>query len=511
LEIVIAKTAGFCFGVNKAVQLVNELIERNVKNIYTLGPVIHNEQVVDRLKANGVKVIEDISEIEEGEQSLSHLVIRAHGVTPGIYDEISAKGLDVIDATCPYVKKIHNLVRDKYEQGFRIIIIGDRSHPEVKGINGWCGNSATMVESEEDARKLPQSDEPCCVVAQTTLSKGKWELIIDILEKKFKNLIKFDTICYATSSRQAEAKEIAETVDVMIVVGSRSSSNTQKLYDLCRKICPDTYKIETFGDLPPLNIEKVKRIGITAGASTPDWIIKEVIEKMEELNKQDSEMSFKEAFEQSLVTLKTGEIVKGRIIGFSNTEVYVDLGFKSDGVITKEEFSDDPDFEPEENLKIGDEIEAFVVRVNDGEGNVVLSKKKVDAMKGWAMLEEAFENKTPVKAKVIEETNGGLIASAQGIRIFIPASQVGERYVKDLKEFLKQTINIRIIEFNKHKKKLVGSQRILFTEERARREEELWSGIEVGRKYAGTVDLHFHSFPQSAPQHPASHPSRQSQ
>lgn len=484
MEIIVANSAGFCFGVNKAVSLAHELLDSTNVKIYTMGPIIHNEQVVKRLSDRGVKVIDEIEQAE----GLAHVVIRAHGVAPEVYEKIKNFNLEMTDATCPYVKKIHNLVKEKYEEGCQIIIIGDRYHPEVNGINGWCNNTAYIVNSIHDVDALPENDDKkVCVVAQTTITYEKWQIINDYLKNKFKNIIKFDTICNATSKRQSEAAEIAKIVDMMIVIGSKSSSNTHKLYEICKAYCPETYKIETSGDLPPVNIKKIKKVGITAGASTPDWIIKEVLEKMEELNKQENEMSFKEAFESSLVTLQTGEIVKGKVIGFNNAEVYVDLGFKSDGIIPMEEFADDPDFKPEENLKIGDEVEAFVIRVNDGEGNVLLSKKKVDAMKSWDKIEEAFENKTPLKARVIEVTNGGVIASASGIRIFVPASQISDRYVKDLNEYLKQTVNLRITEFNRSKKRFIGSQRVLLEEEKRRLENELWNSIEVGKKYEGTV------------------------
>jgi small subunit ribosomal protein S1 len=484
LEIIVAKSAGFCFGVDKAIRTALDLVENcDNLNVYTLGPIIHNEQVVKKLASKGAKVIDDV----EQAATPGHVLIRTHGVTPEIYNKIEECGLGATDATCPYVKKIHTLVKEKHEQGYQIIIVGDRNHPEVEGINGWCGKTAFIVESLEDVERLQYSDKPVCVVAQTTLTNEMWQTINNNLKNKFKNIIKFDTICNATNKRQTEAAEIAKNVDMMFVIGSSKSSNTQKLYAICKANCDQTFKIETSGDLPPVDIKKIKKVGITAGASTPDWIIKEVIEKMEELNKQENEMSFKEAFESSLVTLQTGEIVKGKIIGFNNAEVYVDLGFKSDGIIPIDEFVDDPDFKPEGNLNIGDEVEVFVIRVNDGEGNVLLSKKKVDAMKSWNKIEEAYENKTSVRAKVVEVTKGGVIASTDGIRIFIPASQVSDRYVKDLNEFLKQTLNIRIIEYNKARKKIVGSAKVILAEERSRKEEELWGSIEVGKKYTGIV------------------------
>jgi 4-hydroxy-3-methylbut-2-enyl diphosphate reductase len=326
-----------------------------------------------------------------------------------------------------------------------------------------------------------------CVVAQTTLTKEKWENVIKLLNKKFENILKFDTICSATSDRQTEAAKVAKIVDMMLVVGGTSSSNTQKLYEICKKHCKETYKIETSGDIPPVDIKKIEKIGITAGASTPEWVIKEVICKMEELNKQGSELSFKEAFESSLVTLNTGDIVKGKIIGFNNSEVFVDLGFKSDGIIAMEEFTDDVDFNPAESIKVGEEIEVFVVRVNDGEGNVQLSKKKIDSIKGWDKLVQAYQNKTPVKVKITEIVKGGAISVTSGIKIFIPASQISNRFVKDINEFSKQVMDIRIIEYNEQKKKFVGSARVLLEEERASKENEIWGNIEIGKKYTGTV------------------------
>ncbi len=483
MEIIRAKTAGFCFGVDKALNEVLKLVEKSDKNIYTFGPIIHNEQVVDRLKAKGVLVVEEI----EKANSPGYLVIRAHGVPPECYEKLENTGLDTVDATCPYVKKIHRLVNEKYQEGYNIVIVGDREHPEVKGINGWCGNNAFIVNTEEEAEAITEGEKGLCVVAQTTANRYKWDKINKYLKNKFENILKFDTICNATITRQTEAEEIAEKVDAMIVVGGRNSSNTRKLYEICKNKCKETFMIETSDELPQFDIKKIKRVGVTAGASTPDWIIKEVIKKMDELNKQEHEMSFEEAFENSIVTIQTGNIVKGRIIGYNNSEVYVDLGFKSDGIISMDEFLEDPDFKPEESLKIGEEIDVFVIRVNDGEGNVLLSKKRVDAAKNMDKLEEAFENKTPVKGKITEIVNGGAIANVGGIKVFIPASQVSDRYVKDLKEFLKQVVTLRIIEFNKQKKRIVGSQRVILEEQKAKNASNVWGNIEVGKKYTGTV------------------------
>jgi 4-hydroxy-3-methylbut-2-enyl diphosphate reductase len=483
MELVIASTAGFCFGVNNAVKIVFDLANENKDKIYTWGPIIHNEQVVDRLRNYGVKSIDN----EEQAQIPAKIVIRAHGVSPAIISSIEEKGLKIVNATCPYVEKIQHLVHQRYNAGYQIIIVGDKSHPEIIGINGWCNNTAYIIDKEEQVNSLPDIAKNICVVAQTTFIREKWEKIIHCLNKRFENVLKFDTICNATDKRQTEAEKISKEVDMVLVIGGENSSNTNKLYEICKANCRQTYKIQTADDIPSVDIKKFKKIGITAGASTPDWVIKEVIQKMSELNKQDLEMSFAEAFESSLVTLTTGQITKGKIIGYNNNEVYVDLGFKSDGIIPMQEFSDDVDFNPEKSLKVGDEIDVFVVRVNDGEGNVLLSKKRVDAVKGWDIVENAFETKKPVTVKISEKVNGGVVGYASGVKIFIPASQISDRFVKDLSEFVKTVLQVEIIEFNKQKKKVVGSSRTIIEKQKEIASSQIWDTIQIGKTYKGQV------------------------
>lgn len=483
MELIIAGTAGFCFGVNNAVKIVFDLAKNKENSIYTLGPIIHNAQVVDKLAGYGVKTIDDPGQSEVP----AKVVIRAHGVGPEVLALLKEKGVDVVNATCIYVEKIQRLVSNKYNEGYQIIIIGDKTHPEIIGINGWCNNSAYIIEDSDYVENLPEIKKNICVVAQTTFIREKWEKIIQSLNKRFENVIKFDTICNATDKRQNEAEKISKEVDMVFVIGGENSSNTNKLYEICRANCERTYKIQTASDIPPVDIKKIKKIGITAGASTPDWVIKEVIQKMSELDKQDFEMSFAEAFESSLVTLTTGQITKGKIIGYNNSEVFVDLGFKSDGIIPMQEFSDDADFNPEKSLKVGDEIDVFVVRVNDGEGNVLLSKKKVDAVKGWDVIESALETKKPVTVKITEKVNGGVIGNSSGVKVFIPASQISDRFVKDLQEFVKQVMQVQIIEVNRQKRKVVGSARILIEKSKETASNEIWSNIETGKSYKGTV------------------------
>jgi len=482
MDLVIASTAGFCFGVNNAVKIVFDLATKSEDKIYTIGPIIHNDQVVNKLTESGVTAI------DEPEQATlpSKVVIRAHGVGPNLISALEDRGVDIVNATCPYVEKIQRLVCEKHKDGHQIIIIGDKNHPEIIGINGWCDNSAFIIENEEQVNSLPNTQSSVCIVAQTTFIREKWEKIIQSLNKRFENVLKFDTICNATDKRQAEAEKISKEVDLVLVIGGENSSNTNKLFEICKANCKSTYKIQTASDIPPVDIKKIKKIGITAGASTPDWVIKEVIHKMSELDKQDLEMSFAEAFESSLVTLTTGQITKGKIIGYNINEVYVDLGFKSDGIIPIQEFSDDANFNPE-SLKIGDEIEVFVVRVNDSEGTVMLSKKKVDAVKGWDVLESAYETKKPIAVKINEMVNGGVIGYAHGVKIFIPASQISDRFIKDLSEFVKQVLQVQIIEINKQKRKVVGSSRILIEKNKESSSSEVWNTIEIGKTYKGLV------------------------
>ena len=486
MEIIVAKSAGFCFGVTNAVNKAFDTIDNNKEStIYTLGELIHNPQIINKLEEQGILPIEDTSSIDKG----CKIIIRAHGVPKIIYDEINNKGIEIVDATCPYVKRIHNLVNEKSKEGYDIIIVGDKNHPEVKGIMGWIDGKNYVINSSEEANRLIIDSSKTCIVAQTTINEKKWQDICTILNKKFANILKFDTICSATSNRQKEADEISKTVDMMVVIGGKNSSNTQKLFEICKMNCPNTLMIQSALDLLPLDKNSmVKKIGITAGASTPEWVIEEVILKMEEMiSMKDNEMSFKDAFEESLVTLRSGEVVKGRVIGYNNSEVFVDLGYKSDGIISMEEFLDNPDFDPEKDLLQGNEIEVYIVRVNDGEGNVQLSKKKVDAIRGIEKIEEAFNNNTVLEAKIKEAVKGGVTAELYGLRVFIPASQVSDRYVKELKDFVGKKVRFEITEFQKAKKKIVGSCRKILEKERAEKLEKFWYEVEIGKEYEGKV------------------------
>jgi 4-hydroxy-3-methylbut-2-enyl diphosphate reductase len=487
LEIIIAETAGFCFGVDRAIQTMYSNINCPTEKICSLGPIIHNKQVVDDFASKGVKVI---NKIEDFDETYDKIVIRTHGVSRKIYNTIMEKKVKCIDVTCPYVKKIHKIVDKCYNSGHDIIIIGNPNHPEVIGINGWCDNSAIIVEEYKEIKEQLDGITKGCLVAQTTFNRTIFEEIKEYIKENYPKIEVFDTICKATDLRQIEAEEIAKNVDIVIIIGGYNSSNTQKLVAICKKHCSETYHVEGFDDLPKDINLKNKRIGVTAGASTPALIIKEVVEKMTEkdnLQETNAEMSFAENLEKTLVTLNTGDIVKGTVIGVSENEVYVDLGFKSDGIIKASELCTDGSKKPDEVVRIGDEIEVFVVRVDDGEGRVQVSKTKVDSIKGWRKLESAFENEEIVTGKVIDIIKGGVIADVSGMKVFIPASQISDRYEPDLKKFLDKEISLKIIDFNKRKRNIVGSAKTVIIEEKKKKEEEFWNNIEEGKQYTGTV------------------------
>lgn len=480
MKIELAKNAGFCFGVQRAVDMAFKKAEEFDKTIYTLGPIIHNEQVVKRLEEKGVTAVNSVEELKKGDIA----IIRTHGVPKNVYDSAEQKGIEIIDATCPFVKKIHNIVKEMNEKGFQIVIVGDASHPEVIGINGWCENSAIIISTPEEIDKISDKNDLCFVV-QTTFLKKIWEKIKKIAKTSCQEVLTFDTICNATENRQHEAEILSKKADCMIVIGGTHSSNTKKLVDICKRACPDTYHIETADQLPD-NIMNRSIIGVTAGASTPEWIIKEVIDKMSE-EKVLEEMNFAEELEKSMVSLRTGDIVKGTVIGITPTEVYVNLGSKADGIIPVGELSSDPSVSPSDIVKVGDEIEVFVVRVNDIEGTVMLSRRKIEAIEGMRKLEQALENKEILEGKIIEAVNGGVIVLSSGNRVFVPASQASARYVSDLSALVGNDVKFRIIDVNQRRRKIVGSIKSVALEIRKQKLEEFWANAEVGKEYEGTV------------------------
>ncbi len=479
MKIRLAETAGFCYGVDRAVTLaLTEAEKENQKGMYTLGPIIHNPAVVLQLQEKGVAVIDCAEDAPEG----SKVVIRSHGISRQQVEVLRARNCEVVDATCPFVKKIHNTVESYSQKGYRIVIVGDENHPEVQGILGWCEN-ATVICDETEVSEAIFPDEKVCVVAQTTFEQKKWQEIKKKILKIESKCVIIDTICNATHKRQAEAEAVSKESDAVIVVGGRESSNTKRLAQVAGKYCKNIYLIERADEISDVDFSKYHSIGVTAGASTPASIIKEVITMVEE----KTIINFEEELEKTLKPLNNRDIVKGTVIRITPTEVYVNLDAKSDGVIPVSEVSCDPNADVNSILSVGQEIEAFVVRVNDVDGYVTLSMKKLESLAGQKQLEEAYENGTPITSKIVEVVKGGVVAYAFGSKVFIPASQAAERYTEDLDSLLGTDATFKIINYDRRRRKIVGSVKTLAVAARKEKAEAFWASAEVGQKIKGVV------------------------
>ena len=492
-EIILAKTAGFCFGVKRAVDTVYEQVNSSNENVrvFTFGPIIHNEEVVADLEEKGVQIISDENDLKNlyeqqknEPDKIYKIVIRSHGVGEDVYNTIDKYGFDIIDATCPFVKKIHKIVSEESENDKDIIIVGDGEHPEVKGIIGWCKRPPYVIDSIENVDKLDgKIINNSVLVSQTTFNSIKFKELVEFFRKKDYNICVYNTICNATDERQTEAKKLAAAVDAMIVIGGRKSSNTQKLFELCRKECKNTYYIQTLVDLDLTVIESAKRVGITAGASTPNNIIKEVHDSM-------SELSFEELLKQSEENeskIKPGSVVEGKIIGVKPDEIIVDIQYKADGIITRSEYSNVPNIDLTTVANVGDPITVKVVKTNDGEGQVLLSYKRVAAEKSYAMLEEAFENQTVLKAKVTQVVEGGISVIVDECKVFIPASLVSDTFEKNLDKFMNEEVEFVITEFNPKKRRIIGNRKMLISARKAEEAKKLFDSIKVGDVVEGTV------------------------
>ena len=481
----VAETAGFCFGVNRAVETVYELLDAG-KRVCTLGPIIHNPQLVESLAQRGVRIIEMPEEAEAGET----VVVRSHGVPPQVLEKLETLGVAYVNATCPFVQKIHKLVREGSAEGRLVMLAGDAAHPEVEGILGSCkGPYRTFMTAAELEKCFEEHSEfvkmPLLFCQQTTFNVEEWEKCLFFIKKVCTNASVFDTICNATANRQQEARKLSSESDLMLVVGGRHSSNTAKLRDVCAANC-ETYLIETADELHDLPIKGKQNIGITAGASTPASIIKEVLVTMTEIN-ETNELNFEEMLEESLKSLNTDEKVHGVVVGISPTEVYVDVGRKQAGFIPANELSNDPSAKPEDLVKIGDEMDLLIMKTNDQEGTIMLSKKRIDAIKGWEDIAAAMDAEEILTGKVTEVVKGGVIVVYNGIRVFIPASQAVANRGDDL-EVLKNTeVQFRIIEVNRQRRRAVGSIRSVLREQKKAAQAKFWETVEEGQEFTGTV------------------------
>jgi len=539
MQIKVAKSAGFCFGVNRAVELVYKLIEEG-KPVSTLGPIIHNPQLVDDLCQKGVAIVNDVRDKADG----SILVIRSHGVPEQTITQLNSMGADYRDATCPFVAKIHSVVKSESEKGAVIFIAGDRQHPEVIGISGYCKSAPYVFRDESELEKIINSTpdlkgKSISAVAQTTFNTNIWKNCAKTIKKVYTNANVFDTICNATSKRQKEAADLSKSCDVMIIIGGRQSSNTAKLREVCAVHCADnTYLIETADELPEAALRAASCIGVTAGASTPAGIIKEVLNRMSELNqasdqvevieeiqegqaipeseavvaeesvsneaspaatepadpagetaapKSIDEMTFAEALEESLKNFNTDQKVLGTVLSISPTEIQVDIGRKHAGYVMLDELTNDQNLKPEDIVKVGDQINLIVMRTNDQDGTVMLSKRRFDAIKGWEKLITASETGEVLDGTVVEVIRGGVIALAEGVRVFIPASQATTSRDQELETLLGQPVSFRIIEVNRQRRRAVGSIRQVTRERRKAAAKAFWTNIEAGQTFTGPV------------------------
>ena len=506
MPVILAKSAGFCFGVSRAVARVEELLAAG-KRVCTLGPIIHNPQVVGQLAARGVTIADRPEDTPAG----AVLVIRSHGVPENVYDRLRTLGIRYSDATCPFVEKIHRIVAEQSAAGRTVLIAGDPDHPEVLGIRGHCRGDVFVFRDVQELQAIlsndPQSTKRSLImVAQTTFNTNLWEKCADLAKKDCTNLLIFDTICVATTKRQTEAIGLARRCRSVVIVGGRESSNTTKLRDVCAPFC-QTHLIEGAADLRREWFCPGETAGLTAGASTPSDIIKEVHFTMSEIinnsevlestaapenttAENTEEMSSEEFAAMIDATLQnaTDDRVRGLVVGIAPNEVQVEVeGRKQTGYIPVSELSNDPSADPNDLVKIGDELDLLIMRTNDQEGTIMLSKKRVDALKGWDTIVAAEADGTVLEGTVVEIIKGGMLVVTEGVRVFVPASQASLNRMEDLSPLKGQTVKLKIIEVNPHRRHAVGSVRQVAQAARKEQEDAFWAQAEVGQQYTGAV------------------------
>ncbi len=493
MSVEIIENAGFCFGVSRAMDLLYEQINLGNKNIFTLGEIIHNKDIINEITERGVKIVQKADELQEN----CIVVVRAHGVTKQESKLLKEKHITVIDATCPFVSKIHNIVKKQSELGDTIFVAGDKNHPEVCGIVSYA-KDVRVFENFEQLVKITNDETDLLAkcttfVWQTTFKLTEYEKCNKFIKKTFENFKVYDTICNATELRQQQTKELSQKSDAMIVVGGKHSSNTNKLFSVAKSFCQNSFLVENASEIPIKLLYNFKNIGITAGASTPDRIIEEVKQIMSELTNNtmvNEEMTFEEMLENSLKkVITTGDRVKGIVVGVNPAEVKVDLGTKQSGFITKDNFSADPTIDLMSAVNIGDEIDCVALRVNDIEGTIALSKKRVDALRGYETLEKAFDEKAVLEGVVKEVTDGGISVFVDNIRVFIPKSLTGKPASFDLTMLKGETVQFNVIEFAqiRGRKKIIGSMKAIENEKRKAARKEFWENVAVGDRFDGIV------------------------
>ena len=488
-EIIRAENSGFCFGVKQAMEKTEEQIRIKEAGgtegrIFTCGPLIHNTLVTDDLASRGVGIISGPEEADAGDV----VIVRSHGEAKSFFDKVEGTGIRVVDATCPFVKKIHILAEEAYGQGKKIIIVGDKDHPEVRGINGWCENSAVIVNSAEEAETVSGGN--YLLVCQTTIKKELLDEVTAVLDKNGVGFKVRNTICNATTQRQKSCSQLAAQCDAMVVIGGRDSSNTRKLYQIAKKVCKNSIFVEKIEDLPLHEIQKYNKIGVAAGASTPECVIKEVIATMSEHITEMNEMNMMDLMddiEKSLRLPRIGETVNGKVHQVTEKEIIVNMGCKKDGVIPKDEVTLEEGQKLSDLFKEGDEIQAKVIKTDDGDGVILLSKKKLEVNAHWNEINEALENKSILNVKVVKQVNGGVIAAYKEVSGFIPLSQLSDKFVENAEEFMGKELAVRVTRVDQKRGRAVFSHKVILAEEKQKKVDEIWNGLNVDDVVEGKV------------------------
>jgi len=511
LQITIAEKAGFCSGVNRALYHLLDQAEKKGGGS-TLGPLVHNEEVVQHLKQHNVEAVSEPEDVKG-----SFLAIRTHGITPEILNKIEQfKNIEVIDLTCPRVKMVQKVASELNEKGYHIIIFGNAQHPEVQGIIGWAGNNVTVVSDLEELEEL-EIESPSGLIAQTTSDPEQYEQVKKLYKEKDPDGNTYNTLCPETKLRQEEATKLAQRAEALVVVGSASSANTRALYDCCRQLKPSC-RITNAGELDHSFLKQFKNIAVTAGASTPPWTIKEVVESMENENmdianeeqgSQDEQESQQESqdeesqeqrdeqeankeeqldFDVDLKVAQVGEQVTGKVARVTDEEVYVDIGAKSEAILPAAEVHLEEGKALSDIFTPEDDIEITVLDIDEQEGNVVVSHKRLASDKRLQELEEAFNNQEIQEGKVKQVVNAGLVIDlGAGNEGFMPGSLVDIKFIPDFKEFEGQTLQFKVQEFDREKRKLILSRKKIMEEEASNIREETLNALEVGSTITGTV------------------------
>ncbi len=481
-RITVAETAGFCFGVRRAIDITEEAAKSSEGHVYTLGPLIHNDRVIEELESIGVHVIDSLEEADAG----AGVIIRSHGAPKSVYDRAEAKGTVLLDATCPFVEKIHRLVSETEKQ---VIIVGDDTHPEVIGIAGWCSTPAIVLDSGSSAKTL-REDTEYFIVTQTTIRQEVLDNVLEKIEEKGLDYELHNTICSATVSRQAECENLSKKSDLMIVIGGSNSSNTRKLFEIAQKHCEKSYLIENIEDLPLRMVKICNKIGVVAGASTPDYTIKEVIATMSETTLENKELTMDDLMEdidKSLRLPRNGEIVTGKVHQVNEKEVIVNLGCKKDGILPINEVSLEEGQTLADVFKEDDEIQAKVIKTDEVDGGILLSRKRLEISANWGEIIQAFEDKTVLEVKVTRTVNGGVIAEYKEVSGFIPLSQLSDRYVEDAGEFVGKEMEVKVSRVDQRRNRAVFSHKMFLAEEREKLIAEIWDKLNVDDVVEGKV------------------------